>query len=279
MSLACAAAPDDSNRQTVQFQHTEDGVADAVQVSDSVLYDRASIDAFAGSWEATSDDGTSIETAEIETSGGNVSGILRSLERGYFSGRTTLNAEIALSGKLRAGALDIRLWDSNEGESAGAVVGQAFKRGEYLIVRVANRETAYARPGVPLVKSAEGSDAAERFATSVMGRIYSSSSQAQGRGAFAGGRLQLSLCSDGTIAYDASDLASTGGDAGVDMGSSISRRGKWGVVLLAGSPTVRAEWNGTGTSYSLTRYFRVEPSRDNSAARVDGTELEVSGKC
>jgi hypothetical protein len=75
-----------------------------------------------------------------------------------------------------------------------------------------------------------------------------------------------------------SDLASTGA-GGVDMGDATSRRGQWGVVLLAGAPVVRAHWNGTGSSYSLTRYFRVQPHADGSGARIDGTELPAAGSC
>jgi hypothetical protein len=279
LALACAATPENEKRDVLQYQQAEDGIADASSAHDSIAYDRATIDDYGGSWESISDDGTSIETADIETSNGTASGLLKSVQRGYFSGRTSVNARIALSGRMRAGALDIRLWDADQGESAGTMNGRAFRRGEYLIIRANNREAGYARPGVPLVKSAEGSRAAEQLANAVGGKIFSSNNQAQGRGAFVGGRVRLALCSDGTIAYDASDLASTGGADGVDMGSSTSRRGRWGVVLLAGTPAVRAEWNGTGTSYSLTRYIQIEPTRNNSAAKIDGNELGVSGKC
>jgi hypothetical protein len=76
-----------------------------------------------------------------------------------------------------------------------------------------------------------------------------------------------------------SDLASTGGAQGVDIGDATSRRGQWGVVLRAGTPVVRAQWTGTGSSYSLTRYFRVQPHKDGSGARVDGTDLPAAGSC
>ncbi len=81
------------------------------------------------------------------------------------------------------------------------------------------------------------------------------------------------------MAFDVSDLASTGGADGVDMGDATSRRGQWGVVLLAGVPVVRANWNGTGSSHSLTRYFRVQPNTDGSGARIDGTTLPATGSC
>jgi hypothetical protein len=109
--------------------------------------------------------------------------------------------------------------------------------------------------------------------------IYSTSSSASGRGAFVGGRVKLALCADGSIAYERSDVATTGGDDAVDMGSSMSRRGQWDIVLYAGAPAVRAQWEGTGTSYSLTRYFHIEPSRDGSGARIDGVNLGVAGSC
>jgi hypothetical protein len=63
----------------------------------------------------------------------------------------------------------------------------------------------------------------------------------------------------------------------VDMGSTTSRRGQWGIVLFAGLPVVKAEWQGTGSSYSLTRYFRIEPRANG--ARVDGVDLAASGSC
>jgi hypothetical protein len=89
--------------------------------------------------------------------------------------------------------------------------------------------------------------------------------------------VRLALCSDASIAFDVSDLATTGGADGVDMGESTARRGEWGIVLLAGIPVVRAQWSGTGSSYSLTRYFRIQPQ--GSSAIVDGTLLPVSGTC
>src|SRR5688572_16494860 len=59
---------------------------------------------FVGSWEAVSDDGTNTETAELELADGAVTGVIRSLERGYYSGRVTVNAEVILRGTPRAGA-------------------------------------------------------------------------------------------------------------------------------------------------------------------------------
>ena len=64
-----------------------------------------------------------------------------------------------------------------------------------------------------------------------------------------------------------------------DIGSSRSRRGTWQIVLRAGAPTVRAQWEGTGSSYSLIEYFDVGPSSDGRAATVDGTRLPVTGQC
>lgn len=236
-------------------------------------------EAFAGSWEAVSDDGTNTETAELEISDGSATGTIRSLERGYYSGRVTVKAEVSLRGNPRAGGLDLRAWDAQNGSPETAVTGRAVRRGDYLILRIGDGETGYARPGIPVVRGAEGSAAAATLAQAIAGRIYSASTQASGRGAFVGNRVRLALCANGTIAFDVSDLASTGGADGVDMGDATSRRGQWGVVLLAGTPVVRAHWNGTGSSYSLTRYFRVEPRANGSGARIDGTELPVAGSC
>lgn len=234
-------------------------------------------EAFAGKWEVASDDGTYMETAEIEVSGNEVTGVLRSLERGYYSGRVTVKAEVAVRGTPRAGGLDLLAWDLATGTAENAVTGRGIRRGEYLVLRIGNGETSYARPGVSVVRSAEGSAAARKFAEQVAGRIYSASTGASGRGAFAGSRVRLALCADGSIAFDASDVATTGGADGVDMGSSTARRGEWSVVLLADLPVVRAEWSGTGSSYSLTRYFRIEPQ--GSSAVIDGTLLPVAGRC
>lgn len=232
---------------------------------------------FAGQWEVASDDGTYIETADIEVSAGQVRGVLRSLERGYYSGRLTLKAEVAMRGTSRAGGLDIVAWDVSTGSEHNAVKGRGLRRGDYLILQIGNGETSYARPGVSVVQSAEGSAAAEKFAKQIAGHVYSASTGASGRGAFVGSRARLALCADGSIAFDVSDVATTGGGDGVDMGSTTSRRGQWSVVLLAGLPVVRAEWSGTGSTYSLTRYFRIQPLA--SGARIDGTDLPLTGKC
>jgi hypothetical protein len=234
---------------------------------------------FVGSWEAVSDDGTTTETAEFELADGGVRGTLRSLERGYYSGRVTVNAEVTVRGSPRAGALDLRAWDAQTGSPQNAVAGRAVRRRDFLVLRIGDGETGYARPGVAIVRSADGSPEAANLAQAIAGRIYSASTQSSARGAFVGNRVRLSLCSDGNIAFDVSDLASTGGASGVDMGDATSRRGEWSVVLRAGTPVVRAQWTGTGSSYSLTRYFRVQPHKDGSGARVDGTDLPVTGSC
>jgi hypothetical protein len=232
---------------------------------------------FAGKWEVVSDDGTYIETAEMEVSGQEVTGIVRSLERGYYSGRVTVKAEAALRGTPRAGGLDLVVWDVATGSPDNGVKGRALRRGEYLILQIGHNETGYARPGVSVVQTAEGSAAASKLAEQIAGRIYSASTGGSGRGAFVGSRARLALCADGSIAFDVSDLATTGGSDGVDMGSSTSRRGQWGIVLLAGAPVVQARWTGTGSSYSLTRYFRIEPTA--SGARIDGSDLPLTGRC
>jgi hypothetical protein len=247
--------------------------------SELVAYTQSDAQGFAGSWESVSDDGTKTETADLQLLDGNITGTLRSLERGYYSGRVKVTAEIALRGVSRDGGLDISAWDAETGSAEAAVSGRAMRRGDYLIVRIGDGETDYARPGETLVRSAEGSAEATSLANAIAGRIYSSSTQASGRGAFVGNRVKLALCGDGTIAFDVSDLASTGGADGVDMGDATSRRGQWNIVLLAGSPVVRANWAATGSSYSLTRYFRVVPAPGGSTAFVDGTELPVAGSC
>ena len=232
---------------------------------------------FEGQWEAVSDDGTNMETAEIQIAEGGASGILKSLERGYYSGRITVTAEVAFTGTLKDGALALKAWDVNNGSPQAPIEGRAFRRDEYLVIRIGTGESSYARNGVPLVKSAEGSASALKLANAIGGRIFSSEDQASGRSGFVGGRMKLALCADGSIAFDASDVASTGGSDGVDMGSTTSRRGQWGIVLFAGLPVVKAEWQGTGSSYSLTRYFRIEPGANG--ARVDGVDLAASGSC
>ena len=234
---------------------------------------------FAGSWEAVSDDGTNIEAAELAVAGDVVTGTIRTLERGYYSGRVTVTAEAEIRGTPGKGGLDLEAWPLTDGERGASVRGRAIIRDKYLILRVGDGESSYARPGVSLVQSAEESAAARDLAAAITGRIYSMSNGENGRGAFVGGRRQLALCSDGSISFEASDLAATGGAESVDMGSSISRHGNWDIVLYAGLPVVRAKWNGTGSSYSLIRYFHIKPHADRSAANIDGTDLPVTGPC
>ena len=191
----------------------------------------------------------------------------------------TVTAEVQIRGTPAKGGLDLEAWPLTNGERSASVRGRGIIRDKYLILRVGDGESSYARPGVSLVQSAEGSAAARDLAAAIAGRIYSTSSQANGRGAFVGGRRQLALCSDGSISFEASDLATTGGAESVDMGSSVSRHGEWDIVLFAGLPVVRAKWSGTGSSYSLIRYFHVKPHADRSGANVDGIDLPVTGPC
>ena len=272
-ALGCAADAGEANDTSSANSKS----ADVAMASESELVTPSSLGDFEGSWEAASDDGTNIETADIKINDTEASGILKSLERGYYSGRTTVTAEVAFLGTLQDGALKLEAWDVNNGSPQSAVAGRAFRRGEYLVIQIGTGGTSYARPGVSLVKTAEASAPALKLANAIGGKIFSSGSQASGGGGFVGGRTRLALCADGTIAFDASDVASTGGSEGVDMGSTTSRRGQWGIVLLAGLPTVKAQWEGTGSSYSLTRYFHIEPRANG--VRVDGSDLSLSGSC
>ena len=274
LALACTA---DAHESGNNLSTSNQGPASKAAASENVLMTRSELGDFEGLWEAASDDGSSIETASIRINGAEASGILKSLQRGYYSGRTTVAAEVAFLGTIEDGALKLEAWDVNNGSPQSAVAGRAFRRGEYLVIQIGTGGTSYARPGVSLVKSAEGSASALELANAIGGKIFSLSDQASGRGAMVGGRTRLALCADGSIAYDASDVASTGGADGVSMGSTTSRRGQWGIVLLAGLPAVKAQWDGTGSSYSLTRYFHVEPRANG--AMVDGTELSLSGSC
>ena len=162
------------------------------------------------------------------------------------------------------------------------VSGTAVRRGAYLIVRLGSYEVALAPPGVSLEVSAEGSAEAAALASRVGGREYSGGTSAHGGGGFVGARTRLALCADGTVAYGRSDLVATPGalpGEGVDGGSGWSRRGTWSVVLYGGVPVVRADWEGTGTSYGLVDYIRIEPSPDGGSAVVDGARLPVTGRC
>lgn len=237
---------------------------------------------FAGRWEAASDDGTDLHLAELVSEGGRVTGHLIRAERGYFSGRVQVEEQLDLEGVVQAGVLRFTGTLTSAETQAAPAQGTAFRRGDYLVVRVGTYEVALAPPGVPLVLSAEGSAAAAALANAVGGREYSTSTQAHGRGAFVGARVRLALCGDGSVAYSSSDLVATPGGLpgdGVDGGTSWSRRGVWSVVLYAGAPAVRAEWEGTGTTYSLVDYIRIEPAADGGSATVDGLRLPVTGRC
>ena len=232
---------------------------------------------FAGSWQFRTDDGTNEEVVELEISGTDVIGEITAFEHGYFSKRTTVKAHLAVRGTLTNGALQIRFWNSNASPNdATSATGRL--RDEFFVLTVNGAETGYARPGRTLVRNAEASAEAAALARAVSGRIYSRSAQAGGRGgAIAGGRTRLALCADGTIAYDYSDVAST--PDGGSTGNTVARRGRWGIVLYAGAPMVRAEWEGTGSSYALTAYFKVRPNASGQSANVDGADLPVTGRC
>jgi hypothetical protein len=238
---------------------------------------------FSGDWEAASDDGTEQHVAEFAESRDGVEGTVTALEVGYFSGNVSVREQLELIGTIRGDTLEFTgtLTSADEG-AAENVSGSAIRRGEYLVIRVGTYHLELARPGTPLVRSAEGSTEAATLARAIIGREYSTRSEARGGGAYVGSRVRVALCAGGRIEYSRSDLATTPGsfpDAGVDMGSSYSRRGTWSVVLYAGIPVVRAEWEGSGTSYSLIAYLRVEPSWDGSTAVVDGMELPSTGHC
>ena len=271
------APPEERSERAKRADAGHDG-ADTGQSGSGVS--RGAARDFAGRWEATSDDGTSQEVVELTAEGSAVTGTLTVLEHGYFSRRTTVKQQLAIRGTVQGGVLQLRIWDA-EGSADNAASGTGRLRGEYLVLRAGESESGYARPGTPLVRSAEGSSEAERLARAVVGRVYSTSQQASGRGAFVGGRVRLALCADGTVAYDASDVAATPGPlgGGADLGSTVTRRGTWDVVLVAGAPAVRAHWQGTGSSYSLTAYFHIRPDATGRSATVDVTQLPVTGRC
>jgi hypothetical protein len=244
--------------------------------------DRASAEDFAGRWESVSDDGTNREVVELSASGDAVTGTLVVSEKGYYSGQEKVTSEIALRGRLQQGALVVEAWDTEHGSPVNAVAGSAVRRAQFLVLRIGNGESSFGRPGVALVESAESSPEAAALARAITGRIYSAGGQTGGRGGFVGGRVRIALCADGSMAYDASDVASVPGglpDGGVDMGSTRTRRGNWGIVLRAGAPVVRAQWEGTGSSYGLTEYFQVRAAPGSRTAVIDGRELTVSGSC
>lgn len=233
---------------------------------------------FAGTWRFASPDGTSEEVVELTVRGAEVTGEVTALEHGYFSARTKETGRFLMRGTLSNGALQLRVWSADGSPNDGAAATGRL-RGEYLMLRTGTNETAYARPGRPLVQRADGSAEAAALTRAVSGRIYSQSSQAGGRdGAIVGRRVRLALCGNGTIEYDASDVGSAR-DGGGSMGSTTTRRGTWNVVLYAGEPAVEAHWSGTGTSYSLTAYFRVRPDAAGRTANVDGVDLPLAGRC
>jgi hypothetical protein len=239
----------------------------------------ASAGEFAGEWRMMSDDETSGEVAELEVSGNSIRGMFSAISRGYFSGRVTVESQTSAAGNYRGGGFDIQLQNTQSGVTR---TGSLRLRGEFLILFIDGKEVGgYARPGRSLVESADGSAEAATLARSIIGKVFATGRQAGGRGAFVGGRRTVSFCANGGMAYVSSDVASTGSSGGesVDMGSTFSRRGRWSVVLYTGVPVVRADWEGTGTSYSLVAYFRVTPSADGRSATVDGMPLPMTGSC
>ena len=232
---------------------------------------------FSGQWRFSSPDGTYEEVLELAIRGTEVTGELVALEHGYFSNRTTEKARLLVRGALSNGALQLRIWNA-EASPSDAREATGRLRGEYFVFRAGESETGYARPGRSLVQSAEGSAEAAAYARALTGRVYARTNQAGGRGgAIAGGRLRYALCSNGTIEYDASDLAST--PDGGSMGSTMTRRGTWSVVLHTGVPVVKAQWQGTGTSYSLIAYLTLKPEAGARSIRVDGESLPMTGQC
>jgi hypothetical protein len=232
-----------------------------------------------GRWEYRVDDGTYEEQLELTTSGDQVRGTLNAYEHGYFSGRTKLTASLRIVGTVHDGRGSVKLVDESSG---GAHEVQISRRGAYLVLGTPGHFTGYARPGTPLVQDASGSADAKALARAISGNVYQTSSQASGRGGFVGGRTRLALCANGEVAYDVSDVATVpGASAGAtsDMGSTMSRRGEWTIVLFAGAPAVMARWRGTGSSYSLTAYFDVRPGGDGKSVEVDGKRLAVVGRC
>jgi hypothetical protein len=233
--------------------------------------------AFAGRWEAMSDDGTQIEVVELDIAGDDVRGVATTVERGYYSGRVTVKSRMRIAGVLRDGRVALRIGDG-QGRTVEAL---GLLRGEYLVLRAGEQESGYARPGRPLVTSAEGSPEALALARSIVGRVYATGTQAAGRGAYVGSRTRVAFCADGGMAFDASEMASAPGlpGGGIDMGGTRTRRGEWTIVLRAGAPVVRATWRGTGSSYALTEYFDVRPAADGRSALIDGARLPAAGQC
>ena len=232
-----------------------------------------------GKWEFKVDDGTYDERLDLSVSGNQLRGTLIAFNHGYFSRRSTEAGSFRVEGTVQNGRAAARMIDVSNGSSRDVEI---TRRGAYLLLRLPGRVVGYARPGTPLVRDGEGSGEALALAKAVMGRIYQTSSQANGRGSFVGGRTRLALCANGEVAYDFSDLVTVPGNssgATNDAGSSVSRRGQWTVVLYAGAPMVMTRWQGTGSSYSLTAYFDVLPAADGKSADVDGKRLPVTGSC
>lgn len=258
------------------------GAAAALAGNEQLRSGMASVDpdAFTGQWQMASPDGTYAEELELRRTGDGVSGSIRGLERGYFSGRTTVKSEMTIEGSGAAAGRGLALTVTDQ-ESGNRVQASAERRGDYLILKLGGNETPYARPGVSLVQDASGSREAAALERAVRGNVYVASTQASGRGAFVGKRTRLALCADGGIQFSTSDLASTPGgfdNGGVDFGGSTSRQGGWEIVLYGGAPAVHARWQGTGTSYALDRYFRIVPGQGGRIT-VDGTPLPLQGHC
>jgi hypothetical protein len=233
---------------------------------------------FSGEWHFASADSTDQEVLELAMRGTEVTGQLAAYERGAISGRTREKARFIVRGSLANGALQLRFWNVDASPNdATAATGRL--RGEYFIFRAGDSETGYARSGRSLVQSGAGSAEAAAYARALTGRVYSRSNQARGRGgAMVGGRLRYALCSNGAMELDASDVAVTP-DGGGGGGSTTTRRGAWSVVLYAGAPVVRAQWRGTGTSYSLIAYFHVQPEAGGRSIKVGDESLPMTGQC
>jgi hypothetical protein len=232
-----------------------------------------------GRWEFKVDDGTYEERLELVVSGDQIRGTLAAFKHGYFSRNSTAAGSFRVEGRVQNGRASARMIDVSDGSAHDVEIA---RRGAYLLLRLPGRVVGYARPGTPLVQDAEGSSEALALAKAVVGRVYQTSAQASSRGSFIGGRTRLALCANGEVAYDFSDLASVPGNSpGTtnDMGTSVSRRGQWTVVLYAGAPTIMTRWRGSGSSYSLTAYFDVQPAADGKSADVDGKRLPMTGTC
>jgi hypothetical protein len=232
-----------------------------------------------GKWEFKVDDGTYEERLDLTVSGNQLRGTLTAFNHGYFSRRSTEAGSFRVEGTVQNGRAAARMIDVSNGSSRDVDI---TRRGAYLLLRLPGRVVGYARPGTSLVRDGEGSGEALALAKAVMGRIYQTSTQANGRGSFVGGRTRLALCANGEVAYDFSDLAAVPAtrrerrvmrataslDATMDCRFSTPAR-QWFMT----------RWQGTGSSYSLTAYFDVLPAADGKSADVDGKRLPVTGSC